>query len=123
MAENGNHCGSFLRGFLIGSFFGALAGLLFAPKSGKELRSELKEKGEQAFDDAKQLYSEAWGKAKVVLEEARLKAREVLNDAEEKAYGIIKEAKKEVGRMKDAMQAGMEATEQESSEKEDKTES
>ena len=45
MAGNGNNRSGFLRGFLIGSFLGALAGILLAPKPGKELRSELKEKG------------------------------------------------------------------------------
>ena len=58
MAENGNDGGGFLRGFLIGGVLGAIAGLLFAPKSGKELRSELKQKGSEVLDEAKGFYSE-----------------------------------------------------------------
>jgi len=39
-----NIVGTFKR-FVIGSFLGALAGIFFAPKPGKDLRSDLKEKG------------------------------------------------------------------------------
>ena len=35
MAENEKHCGNFLKGFVIGSFWGALAGIFFAPKPAK----------------------------------------------------------------------------------------
>ncbi|MEI9479520.1 MAG: YtxH domain-containing protein [Deltaproteobacteria bacterium] len=35
MAENEKHCGNFLKGFVIGSFLGALAGIFFAPKPAK----------------------------------------------------------------------------------------
>ncbi len=52
MAENDNVRRGFLGGFLIGSTLGALVGLLFAPKPGKELRSELKRKGSEIFDEA-----------------------------------------------------------------------
>ena len=38
------HC-HFCMGVLIGGILGALAGIFFAPKSGKELRSDIKEKG------------------------------------------------------------------------------
>ena len=53
MAENSSDRGGFLRGLFIGSVLGALAGLLFAPKSGKELRSELKQKGTEVLEEAK----------------------------------------------------------------------
>jgi len=45
MAEHDNQRGHFFMGFLIGSVLGALAGIFFAPKPGKELRSDIKEKG------------------------------------------------------------------------------
>ena len=35
MAENEKDCGNFLKGFVIGSVLAALAGIFFAPKSGK----------------------------------------------------------------------------------------
>ena len=56
MAENEKDCGSFLRGFVIGGVLGALAGIFFAPKSGKELRSNMKEKGSEVLKGAKEAY-------------------------------------------------------------------
>ena len=37
----------FCMGLLIGGALGALAGIFFAPKSGKELMSDIKEKGSE----------------------------------------------------------------------------
>ncbi|MFB3886948.1 MAG: YtxH domain-containing protein [Thermodesulfobacteriota bacterium] len=44
---------NFLTGLLIGSAVGGLAGLLFAPKSGKELRDDIKTSGQKAFEETK----------------------------------------------------------------------
>lgn len=130
MAANESENGGFLRGFLIGGFMGVLAGFLFAPKPGSELRAELKEKGEHAMDEAKLYYEEARKKSKVILEdaweraeelkkeanrqlgEARLKAKDVLKGAEEKAVGVMEEARTEVRKVKGAMEAGVEAAKQ-----------
>jgi len=46
----------FFQGALIGGFLGAAAALLFAPKSGKELRADVKESTREAqaiIEDAK----------------------------------------------------------------------
>ena len=71
MAENEKDCGNFLRGFVIGGVLGALAGIFFAPKSGKELRSDLKEKGSEVLKEAKDIYADASTKAKEIIEEAK----------------------------------------------------
>ena len=42
--EDENQRNDFFSGFLIGGVLGALAGILFAAKSGKELRSDIKGK-------------------------------------------------------------------------------
>ncbi len=47
-----------LRGLLVGSFLGAAAGFLLAPKSGKQLRSDIKGKSNKALDETKRLFSE-----------------------------------------------------------------
>jgi gas vesicle protein len=82
MAERAHDQNHFLWGFFIGGIMGALAGLFFAPKSGKEFREELKEKGGEAFEDAKQFYSEARVKAKAILEDARRRADELRREAD-----------------------------------------
>jgi gas vesicle protein len=120
MAENDNGRGGFFGGLLIGSFFGALAGLLFAPKSGKELRSELKRKGSEVLDEANEFYSEAQARAKIIIEEAHRRAEELkkeanlqLADARLKAKEVIEEAKAGAKKVKGAVEVGLEAAKQE----------
>ena len=47
------------KGLMVGSFLGAAVGFLLAPKSGKELRSEIKEKASKALDETKRVYSDS----------------------------------------------------------------
>ena len=48
-----------LRGLFVGSVLGAAAGFLLAPKSGKELRSGIKEKTNKALGETKRLCSDS----------------------------------------------------------------
>jgi gas vesicle protein len=72
----------FFKGLLIGGVLGALAGLLFAPKSGKELRSDIKEKGTEVLKDAKEMYADAGTKAKEIIEEGKHQAQELKKEAD-----------------------------------------
>jgi gas vesicle protein len=101
MAENETPQGHFFMGFLMGGFLGALAGILFAPKSGKELRSDIKEKGSEALKDAKDIYADASTKAKEIIEEAKHQAGELkkeadryLSEARQKAKEILARVEK-----------------------------
>ena len=80
MAEKGYEGGNFLRGLLTGAILGALAGVLFAPKSGKELRADIKETGERALGETKAML----GKASHQVSEARQGARHILACIREK---------------------------------------
>lgn len=93
MAERINDQNHFLWGFLIGGIMGALAGLFFAPKSGRELREELKEKGSEAFEDAKEFYSEARVKARAILDDARRRADELKREADRQLIEARQRAK------------------------------
>ncbi len=55
--NTGNHSGLW-RGIMVGSFLGAAAGFFLAPKSGKELRSDIKGKKDKAVEEAKRFYSD-----------------------------------------------------------------
>ncbi len=81
MSENGSNHDSFFKGFVIGGIVGALAALLLAPKSGKELRSEIIRKGEEAIEGSKRLY-----------EDAKIRAEAIISDAVEKAQALKEEA-------------------------------
>ncbi len=80
--ENDNRSGSLLRGFLIGGFFGALVGLLLAPKSGRELRSDIRRKNSDALDEGGRVYRDTKAKADAILEDARQRAGELKKEAE-----------------------------------------
>ncbi len=56
-SDQRNHS-KLLGGLLVGSVLGAAAGFLLAPKSGRELRSDIKAKTNKALDETKRLYSE-----------------------------------------------------------------
>jgi len=77
MAEDEKHVGNFLKGLLIGGFLGVLAGVLFAPKSGKELRSDIKEKGSEVLKGTKEILDDAGAKAKAIIDEAKQRASEL----------------------------------------------
>jgi gas vesicle protein len=101
MVEHERDCGNFLKGFVIGGVLGALAGIFFAPKSGKELRSDIKEKGSEVLKDAKGIYADAGTKAKEIIEEAKHQAEQLkkeadryLSEARQKAKEILARGEK-----------------------------
>ncbi len=76
MTEHQNSGDHFLKGFLFGSILGLVAGILFAPRSGKELRSEIKEKGIKALEGAEEIYEEVTA----VIEDIQYHAEELMKD-------------------------------------------
>jgi gas vesicle protein len=83
METNGTNHPGLWKGFMVGSLLGAAAGFILAPKSGKELMSEVKDKTDKALDETKRFYSESRIKFKDALtcvagrkEKASLRHRE-----------------------------------------------
>ena len=94
MVEQENPRCRFCMGLLIGGALGALVGIFFAPKSGKELRSDIKDKGSEVLKDAKKIYADASTKTKEIIEEAKYQAKELKKEAEgtgEKIAGKVQE--------------------------------
>ncbi len=103
--ETKSRSGRVLGGFILGGLIGGLAGLIFAPKAGRELRADIKEKGIEAkkmyddsvvkaknlIDDARNRASELIKEAERQLSEARMKARDVLSRQEKSDFGQSKE--------------------------------
>jgi gas vesicle protein len=92
----------FFAGFLLGSFVGAAAALLFAPQSGEETREEIRERG-----------IELQGRMNVTTEEARqraeqlaLQARQRAAEAQERGRMAMEEQR---SRLQDAIEQGREA--------------
>jgi len=128
--ENGMSKG-LIVGFLAGGAIGAIIALLYAPKSGRELRQDIKTKADdyleeadkylaEAKDRAKNLINEGKKRSEKLINEARVKSEELLHDAEKifndarsKTSGIVNEGKQVVGneteRIKTAFKAGVDA--------------
>ena len=80
MVTNEKKHNHFFTGLVIGGIVGGLASLLLAPKSGKELRADIKETGERALGETKAMP----GKASHQVSEARQGARHILSCIREK---------------------------------------
>lgn len=130
MSEN-NVGKGLLIGFLAGGAIGAVLALLYAPKSGKELRSDIKEKADEYLGEAEKYIAEAKDKAKDMINEGKKKSEKLISDAKIKSEELLKDAEKifgeakskattvintgkeniesEGGRLKDAVKAGVDA--------------
>ena len=80
MADRGD---GFFKGFVIGGIIGAVAGILLAPKSGRETREELGEEAEKFYKQGKSDFEHARKAAMKSFEEGRDKILEKLKDDEE----------------------------------------
>ena len=67
----------FLAGFIVGGALGAVAGILLAPKSGKETREQLAQSAKDAAAKADETVKEIQSKADSVVEELQRKGEEI----------------------------------------------
>ncbi|MCK7516979.1 MAG: YtxH domain-containing protein [Ignavibacteriales bacterium] len=68
--------------------------LLTAPKSGKELRADIKMKSEEYLDEAEKYLTEAKDKARELINEGKKKSERMIHDARSKSEDILKDAEK-----------------------------
>ena len=110
----------FLGGLITGGLIGGLAGLIFAPKSGKELRQDISSKGNELLEDTNELIENAKSKANSILADAKKSAESLLEEGRKKLNGlsdgaqnIISEGKEKVEEgvslVKDAVKSGTDA--------------
>jgi len=94
MSHENNLSKGLLIGFLAGGTIGAITALLLAPKSGKELRADIKQKSEEYFDEAEKYLAEAKDKARDLINEGKKKSERIIHDAKLKSDDILKDAEK-----------------------------
>jgi gas vesicle protein len=123
MAENNGMLKGLVIGLLAGGAVGAIVALLYAPKSGRELRADLKEKAGDFVDNAEDALQQAKERAGDIVSEAKRRSDTLLNEAKKKADTLLQDADKvlsdarsKVGpiveegqKVKDALKAGVEA--------------
>ena len=115
-----DNSGDFVKGLLIGGLIGAVAGILFAPKSGKETREDIARKADELVTKTAEEYERAMEKSKNAYEAAveRLKqmetaAREKVEETEAKVGNLAAQGREAFqdskNRLKKALNAGVEA--------------
>jgi gas vesicle protein len=121
----------FLKGLIIGAIaggaVGALVALLYAPKSGRELRADIREKADDFMGNAEEYLSRAKESAGQMVSEAKRRSEDLITDAKRKADTLLVDADKiisdartkaapiveEGSRIKNAVKAGMDAYKEE----------
>jgi gas vesicle protein len=84
MASDNNMGKGLFLGILAGGAIGALVALLYAPKSGRELRKDIKHKTDEYMEDAEKYIADAREKAKAMVNEGKKKSEKLLKMQEEK---------------------------------------
>ena len=118
----------FFKGALFGGIIGVVAGLLFAPKSGKETREdirkcslEMKDKSLEKLEVVQKRAEEILMETKKQLDELKKNVEATTKDLAEAAGSQIAEGKstvvEEKGRIKEALTAGVTAYKEEKSKK------
>lgn len=82
-----------IKVFLLGGLVGAACALLFAPKSGKEMRSDLKDRAGKLKTSAAENWQTISTKGREIVENVAAKSK----DAYEKGSGAIHEQKERLG--------------------------
>ncbi|MDD8019378.1 MAG: YtxH domain-containing protein [Bacteroidota bacterium] len=94
MAGNDDNKNSFLIGFLAGSVVGAIVALLYAPKPGKELRADIKNKTSEIAETADEYISAARNKAVDIINEGKKKSEGLITEAKKRAESLLGDAEK-----------------------------
>lgn len=110
----------FLFGLLAGGAIGGIAALLYAPKSGRELRKDIRNKSREVVKETGEYADSAKTRAAEIISEGRQKAENLINDAKQKADSITRGTEKlytqgkeyiteEAAKLKGAFKAGVDS--------------
>lgn len=94
MSSNGNKTKGLLIGLLTGGAIGAIVVLLTTPKSGKEIRNDIKLKSEEYLEDAERYYNDTKEKANDLIAEGKRKYLKIVNDIKSKPEDFLKDAER-----------------------------
>jgi len=107
----------FLKGLLIGGLIGVVAGILFAPKSGKETREQIAKKSDELITKAKEEFEHSLEKGKKAYETMVGGISEFQEGTKDKVASWADAGKETLedskGRLKRAVEAGIDAYKEE----------
>lgn len=104
-----NNAATKLTYLLIGGGIGAVIALLFAPKSGVELRGDIADATRKGIEKSKEAASQLQDKAGEYYEVTRDKASELYQTAQEKAGDLTEKARTAAARTANPFTAAVEA--------------
>jgi gas vesicle protein len=124
MSDNEKLVKGLVVGFLAGGAIGAVLALLYAPKSGKELRADIRTKADGLMSEADQYLADAKVKAGEIMSDARRRSETLISDTKAKATTLLEDADKllvdakqkatsEGGKIVGAVKAGIDAFKEE----------
>jgi gas vesicle protein len=127
MAQENGMMKGLVIGFFAGGVIGAAIALLYAPKSGRELRADIREKTDDMIEGAEEYLHAAREKAGEIVTEAKKRSDHLITEAKKRADTLLADAEKvitdakqktgaiveEGARLKDAVKAGMDTFKEE----------
>jgi len=123
MAQSNGMFKGLVLGLLAGGTIGAVLALLYAPKSGRELRADLKERADDLIGGADEYMQSAKTRAGELVSEAKKRSETLITEAQKRAESLLSDADKiisdarqktapiveEGARVKNAVKAGLDA--------------
>jgi gas vesicle protein len=94
MSQDNHYVKGLFVGLLTGGAIGAIIALLYAPKSGKELRKDIKNKTDEYYDETEKFIAEAKEKAKDLMNEGKKKSEQLISNAKTKSEELLKNAER-----------------------------
>ncbi|MCA1605340.1 MAG: YtxH domain-containing protein [Acidobacteria bacterium] len=95
--DSGDNISTRLTYLLIGGGIGAVIALLFAPKSGQELRGDIADATRKGIDKSREAAQQIGDRAGEYYEATRDRASEFYSTASERASGLYSQAAEKVG--------------------------
>ena len=89
-ASEGSSVGTAITFLLIGLGAGALIGMMYAPKAGKQMRKDLRKR----YDDARETIDDWTEQAREVAEEAMERGSDLADDLREKVSPLAKKMRR-----------------------------
>ena len=94
MSQDNNFGSGVLIGLFAGGAIGAALALLYAPKTGKELRQDIKSKTDVYLDDADKYIADARDKAIHLINDGKKRSEKLIKDAKTRSDELLKDAEK-----------------------------
>jgi gas vesicle protein len=120
--DSGDNISTRLTYLLIGGGIGAILALLFAPKSGEELRGDIADATRKGIDRSREAAQQLSDRAGEYYEATRERASELYSQAAEKAGEVAKTAREAAARQSGTVAAAIDAGKKAYQEEKRKTE-